>query len=306
MFYRQMVYFCSVVRTGSFTKAAAECGVSQSAISQQIKALERDLGTELLLRRGRGVVLSESGRKFYSRACGIIKEMDDLYRETSDGARLGSRGLCAGLLSRYVGVEVREALSVFAAERAPGGLAVRAASHVGLMTMLRSGQADVAVIDRRGPFAPELESRFLGTLRSYADLAAASELAHRPELTMDDLIPVPYVLVASKDEEGAERRYYGDLFDAKMTFLRASSLEEGHMMVVGNRGAMVVDAGVGAQSPNPAISRVPLRGLAGPLRQDYYAVWPKASSNLLVPEFAETLARCFGGSRAAGALGDSR
>ena len=41
---KQIKYFQTVVRCGSFTKAAEECYISQSAIPQQIQALEQDLG----------------------------------------------------------------------------------------------------------------------------------------------------------------------------------------------------------------------------------------------------------------------
>ena len=53
MMLRQLQYFRTVVRTGSFTEAAEECFISQSAISQQIKALENDLGVKLLIRENR-------------------------------------------------------------------------------------------------------------------------------------------------------------------------------------------------------------------------------------------------------------
>lgn len=48
---RQIRYFQSVVRNNSFSEAAEECHISQSAISQQIKALERELGFPLLERK---------------------------------------------------------------------------------------------------------------------------------------------------------------------------------------------------------------------------------------------------------------
>ena len=48
---RQLRYFQSVVRHGSFSKAAEENYISQSAISQQIQALERELGFPLLERK---------------------------------------------------------------------------------------------------------------------------------------------------------------------------------------------------------------------------------------------------------------
>lgn len=51
--FKQLRYFQAVVRCGSFTEAAAECYISQSAISQQIQALEQELDVELLERKNR-------------------------------------------------------------------------------------------------------------------------------------------------------------------------------------------------------------------------------------------------------------
>ncbi|WP_315675178.1 LysR family transcriptional regulator [Clostridium sp. 19966] len=50
MLLRQMKYFTKIVERNSFTEAAEECFISQSAISQQIQALEADLGVELIIR----------------------------------------------------------------------------------------------------------------------------------------------------------------------------------------------------------------------------------------------------------------
>lgn len=69
--------FCDLVETASFSKAAALNFVSQSAVSQQIKALETRFGRELIERSSRKkVVLTEAGREFY-REC---KEIVDRFR----------------------------------------------------------------------------------------------------------------------------------------------------------------------------------------------------------------------------------
>ncbi len=47
----QIRYFQSVIRNNSFSEAAEECHISQSAISQQVQALERELGFDLLERK---------------------------------------------------------------------------------------------------------------------------------------------------------------------------------------------------------------------------------------------------------------
>ena len=57
-------YFQAVVHCNSFTEAAEECHISQSAISQQIKALEQELGFELLTRMNRKFELTPAGEHF--------------------------------------------------------------------------------------------------------------------------------------------------------------------------------------------------------------------------------------------------
>ena len=53
---RELRYFHSVARTGNFGRSARELNVSQPAISHQVRKLEEGLGTQLLVRHGRGVM----------------------------------------------------------------------------------------------------------------------------------------------------------------------------------------------------------------------------------------------------------
>ena len=76
MLLRQMKYFTAVVECGSFTEAAEECFISQSAVSQQIQALENDLGVKLLHRESRGFSLTPAGEYFYRRARELLAEAD--------------------------------------------------------------------------------------------------------------------------------------------------------------------------------------------------------------------------------------
>lgn len=74
---RQLGYFVAVADTGSFKAAAKRCYISQSAISQQVKNLEEELDTLLLIRNGRDIELTESGAELLSRAKKIIKQAND-------------------------------------------------------------------------------------------------------------------------------------------------------------------------------------------------------------------------------------
>jgi DNA-binding transcriptional LysR family regulator len=85
--------FLSVARHRSFRKAAAELGVTPSAMSQAVRALEARVGAALFLRTTRSVGLSEAGERFHMRARPAFEELV----AASDVARdLGQRP--AGLL----------------------------------------------------------------------------------------------------------------------------------------------------------------------------------------------------------------
>jgi DNA-binding transcriptional LysR family regulator len=67
--------FCGVAEAGSFTRAAESLGLSQSAISRQISALEEDLRTPLFHRHARGLVLTEQGEILLETAQEIAARM---------------------------------------------------------------------------------------------------------------------------------------------------------------------------------------------------------------------------------------
>ena len=67
--------FCAVARNMSFTKAAEECGVAQSAISMQIKALEDELGFPLFERSTRKVSFTDAGQSFTSIALSSSRDL---------------------------------------------------------------------------------------------------------------------------------------------------------------------------------------------------------------------------------------
>jgi LysR family transcriptional regulator, hydrogen peroxide-inducible genes activator len=71
----QLRYFCAIVRAGSFTRAAEQLGIAQPSLSQQIKRLEKDLGTTLFERLGRSVRLTSSGEGLYQMALGILQQV---------------------------------------------------------------------------------------------------------------------------------------------------------------------------------------------------------------------------------------
>lgn len=78
MLLRQIEYFVTVVDTGSFTEAAEECFISQSAISQQILSLEKELGVQLLVRSTRRFTLTEPGNIYTATAKNCLAKRKNL------------------------------------------------------------------------------------------------------------------------------------------------------------------------------------------------------------------------------------
>ena len=82
MLLKQMKYFITVVDLHSFTEAAEQCFISQSAISQQIKALEKELGVRLFERSKRQFSLTVAGEFFYRHGKVLLDEIEDFKEET--------------------------------------------------------------------------------------------------------------------------------------------------------------------------------------------------------------------------------
>jgi DNA-binding transcriptional LysR family regulator len=90
---RQLQAFCAVVERESFSQAAARLGVTQPAISQQVRALEERLGTQLLDRSGRRVVPTEAGLRLYRGAQKLLALEEQLLEEvvSENGSELRGR-----------------------------------------------------------------------------------------------------------------------------------------------------------------------------------------------------------------------
>ncbi len=69
--------FHAVARTGSVTRAADELGVTPSAVSQQVQALEISLGTALIGKAGRNVVLTEAGERYFEMIRGEVERITE-------------------------------------------------------------------------------------------------------------------------------------------------------------------------------------------------------------------------------------
>ena len=72
---RKLLAFATLARVGSFTQAAKELSLTQSAVSHAIKALEKDLGCRLFERMGRKVTITLAGNQLLQHTDVILAEM---------------------------------------------------------------------------------------------------------------------------------------------------------------------------------------------------------------------------------------
>ncbi len=143
---RRVLMFRTVARAGSLSAAARALGMTQPAVSQQLRHLEREAGTPLLLRGSRGVTLTEAGTLLLTRADAVASQLHMAEEELSSVAEL------------RVGRVRLVAFPSAAAALVPGVLQELRSRHPGLevtmveaeppeaWTAVRSGEADVALV----------------------------------------------------------------------------------------------------------------------------------------------------------------
>lgn len=290
---RQLEYFCAVVRLGSFTKAAQECNISQSAMSQQIRALEMDLGCDLLERHGRHFTPTRAGALLARKGPVILGQLSDLEAEVYDVACGKPRKLSVGYLNRYDGWEVAGAVAAFA-RRHPGcEVSAYAASHDQLYRDVLEGRADVIFNDQRRSLSAGWENVHLMTSYRYAEVSEASDYAWNKQVTCEELSSSPCILVCEPALYETEAAWWRTTMNFDGEFLHAENLDAARMMVAGNRGWLPTESREQTQRSGSIIRRIPLYDGSGHATSHYYAFWLKARENPLAAEFASVLKGLF-------------
>lgn len=73
---KQLEYFVHVAELGSFTRASSVLTIAQPALSRQVRSLELELRQTLFERNGRGVILTEAGRRLLEHSRGILQQVE--------------------------------------------------------------------------------------------------------------------------------------------------------------------------------------------------------------------------------------
>ncbi|HFP9406776.1 TPA: LysR family transcriptional regulator [Raoultella planticola] len=141
---RTLRYFVEVVRQQSFTRAAEKLFVTQPTISKMLKNLEDELNCTLLIRDGRRLLLTDTGRVVFERGQAILGEFHQLESELSDINHLHKGVLRLGI-PPMVGMLMAEPIGLFR-QRYPG-VELKIAEFGGLTVQqaVSNGELDLAM-----------------------------------------------------------------------------------------------------------------------------------------------------------------
>ena len=289
MLLRQIQYFCSVVKNNSFTEAAEECYISQSAISQQIQALEADLGVKLLVRESRKFLLTPAGEHFYHQGLLLLDEADRLRRETIMIADKKVNKLRIGYLKSFGAGQMQKALAVFSEVFTDIDLEITTGTHEELYLGLRDNLLDVVLNDHRRAFSDLYENFYICTGHAYIEVSCQCALSALSSVTLEDLRRIPCILISSKSQQENEQDYYQNTLGFSGRFLFADTLDEGRVMVAANRGFMPVESVQKLTDNVDTIKRIPLVEQGKQITRDYCAFWKKEKDNQYIRSFADML-----------------
>lgn len=214
MLLKQIQCFVAVVETGGFTRAAKQLYITQSAVSQQIAALETELGTELFYRRGHLIELTDSGRYFYRETKPLLERLANTVDKVADIPNSRERHLSV----YYRGDAVDKLVVPILAElrrRCPDmRLSLLRSKRTGdTLASVNAGEADIAIL-KKGPHPLTSAMKFC-PLNCFTHLScvlpSGHRLAEKPCIVEDDLAGEHLVLLENRPSSSPNQVLRNDL-----------------------------------------------------------------------------------------------
>jgi DNA-binding transcriptional LysR family regulator len=276
-----MRYFVGVAEELHFGRAAERLYISTPTLSQQIKQLEREIGTTLLVRHSRGVELTPAGQIFLARARETIQAAGLALKDTRRAAGLDEPVLRLGLLNGVPGW-LPAALEQLAAERFPNStVTLEAGTTTDQLRMLAAGEIDLGLVRTPLTLPPATISEHLAAEELGVLLAATHPLAANTELTLDDLAGFELIWIP----RAAAPEFYDDALSRLGGALRLSDISMSQSQI---RNALLVRRSAislgSRRAATPDIVWRPLKGC--PLVARYAAVWRTDSHNPVLQAMA--------------------
>jgi DNA-binding transcriptional LysR family regulator len=281
---RQLRYFVAVADELHFRRAAARLHISQPPLSQQIAALEAELGCRLLERTRRRVELTPAGEAFLRDARAMLAELD-VAVSTARAIDAGQAGvLRVGFVGSALLSIVPAAVQRFRRSRPDVEIELRERSTVEALRSLGTGVVDVGLV--RPPIEADdtLRAEVVMRERTIAAIPAGHELAQLRRIPLRRLAAAPLVLFPRRQAPGFHDLLIGRLA-ATGTSPHVVQYAPEMLTIIG-----LVAAGIGV-SPVPAsvahlaLDGVTYRPLSGAPDTELVAVTRAGDEGTLVRAF---------------------
>jgi DNA-binding transcriptional LysR family regulator len=152
--------FYRVAVCGSFSKAAEELFVSQPALSRQIAALEKELGLQLFHRQGRGVALTEAGRRLFIHAEKILGLFNEAQKEMLELKDLSSGELLLGAGDTIANYLLPSVLAVYHKKNTGIKLSLHISHSSQIQKMILENKLDLALTAAEVQFPGLYQEKF--------------------------------------------------------------------------------------------------------------------------------------------------
>lgn len=291
---KQIKYFLTIVDCGSFTEAAEKCFISQSAISQQVSSLERNLGVLLIKREKRKFSLTPAGEYLYQQGKGLLEKAEAIRRETIRIGQDAESHLRIGYLSGYEGQDLQESILEFTELYPEVLLSIGKYSHEDCFKLISANEIDLVLSYQRRAFSDDYENFHLKYIPCYAEISQRNKLANQEKLTTQQLKDLPCILVAKKEQQQIEQEFYQNVLGIGSNFYFVESMDDARLSVLSNRGYLPI-AKFSENNINNAVKQIPiLRSRDNSLIEfNYCAFWKKEYSNYYIEEFVNIFAKKF-------------
>lgn len=289
MLLKQIKYFIAVVDCNSFTEAAGQMYISQSAISQQIQSLEKDLGVTLIKRENRKFSLTPAGDYFYHHCKGAVDAIEKIAQETVRIGKDSESILRIGYLRCYSGQELHEAVAEFSELYPEATITIVNGTHEELYDLLRTGGVDLVLNDQRRAFSEEYVNFELLCCGCCIEISKRNPISKLETVDISELSHTSCILISSREQQNVEEEYYQNTLGFSGNFLFAENLEEGRLMAIGGRGFVPLESVGTLPPPQAALTRIPLVRDGEQITRNYCVFWRKENSGYYIEEFADTL-----------------
>jgi DNA-binding transcriptional LysR family regulator len=215
----QIEYFIAVAETSSFTKAAQKFGISQTAVTQQIKALEEQLGAELFARTRHKVEMTPAGKYFYRETKGLMHSL----HEATEQVHLLSSGMSGSLrigwINSFEQTDFPKWIGHFHETHPQIALQFTRDNAINLYDMLQKRELDLVFNIRfDGDRYKNMQFIPIHEYPVVAVLPPTHRLADKKKLLRDDLQGEPFILVRQGygglgERQQAIRRFMTDAID---------------------------------------------------------------------------------------------